>query len=435
MKNTIKNTNLIILSIFVFIGLIGATNLRYSDLYELLDNAAKAVAVLGLLFSLLIDQKGFNGKLLTIGVILLFAISWVVSKDSSLFYSALFIAIGNSDTLKKFIKIYVIECGVVLLLAIILTACDNIEQTTLIIDGVVVGSFGFISPNRFAATLMSGQIGLYYIFFNNKKGTAFAHMTAILIALFSHLILKSDGGTIMALASIVFRLIVSCVRCKSYSKLRAFLAVASTIVILGSVAVSATFNPANPLLNSLNSATGGRIEYAHYYIENYGIHAFGKDYTASNQPIMYGIAGSNQATTFVVDNAYCHILLHYGIVPFLLFLIFHVRLVADKKYGDPISGEMFGYCLMILYGVVETVPLYICCNPFLLLLSWDSMQAESRLEVNAEMNNNNQKEEVDAPIKVQFDQIPAQCESEYMYQIKRIMNKISSLIRFRKDSR
>lgn len=136
------------------------------------------------------------------------------------------------------------------------------------------------------------------------------------------------------------------------------------IVTVGTIGCSyffiVAYNFSNSLHALLSSILNGRLELAHSYYETQPLTLFGSDFSRY-LPIYWE---NGKPYTSVVDNAFCHLLLRYGTVPTVLFLMglfdLLAKLIRERRFG------VLHFCttLMMIYGVSETLGIRVECDFF-----------------------------------------------------------------------
>lgn len=144
-------------------------------------------------------------------------------------------------------------------------------------------------------------------------------------------------------------------------KVLTYFLVAVFIVIIVSAYLMIAYDPSNPIQFELNKLLSGRLRLANGYFEMQPITLFGSDF--SGLPPIYWENGVPSA--FVVDNAWCHLLLRFGLIPAFCFLFGYIAILIKAVRQGWWNSIFFGLVLMSIYGLCETLGIHFECNYFL----------------------------------------------------------------------
>ncbi|KAB8287249.1 polysaccharide polymerase [Bifidobacterium ramosum] len=112
------------------------------------------------------------------------------------------------------------------------------------------------------------------------------------------------------------------------------------------------FNSGSQWMNMLNRALSGRLDLANYFYTNFGVLPFGLDYSKI-------VIDYNGYTSFVVDNAFCHLMLESGyIVAVFFYAMYFYTLLRTKER----SIYTYGMLLYVPVAFCETSAFLVCFN-------------------------------------------------------------------------
>lgn len=114
---------------------------------------------------------------------------------------------------------------------------------------------------------------------------------------------------------------------------------------------------------SLNNFFTGRITLAKNAVDTYGITWFGSKVSW----ITTEKAAIENVATNVIDNGYLRLLIIYGIIPFVLFII-GLTLLIKRKVKENSMDQVFCIILFLIYGFMEAALFNPQINVFLLLI-------------------------------------------------------------------
>ena len=290
-------------------------------------------------------------------------VSWQYAAEGWLFWLFLFVLCGEGVSLYRLAAIaLVVSVAMVAYTA----TCASLGLIENVIryrpDGTVRYSMGFVHPNSFGVAMLMACTSLSVLRFGKHPAPSIAAL--VLAALLSISVADSRTPAVLAVLQICMLIVFHVVKtergCAAWRKV--FLA-----IIFGSLGVSLFFmffyTPADPLFVALDTLLNGRFELAHAYYELGSISLLGNDYS-SYPPIFYGVDGT--VSQFVVDNAYCHIVLRYGLIPSVIFLAGFCALAIAVYRQQRWDALLFGLVIMSLYAIEETMGAMAESNYFLI---------------------------------------------------------------------
>jgi hypothetical protein len=142
------------------------------------------------------------------------------------------------------------------------------------------------------------------------------------------------------------------------------------VCCLFSVIISALFDPNNFFFSQLNLLLTGRLEIGHNALQIYKVNMFGQQIQQNG---LGGISGytmsllGNISSYFYIDSSYIYILLSYGIL-FFVFFILKLALVSRKmiKMGDLLFPLILS--VISISSIVDQNLFSLAYNPFILSL-------------------------------------------------------------------
>lgn len=319
-----------------------------------------------LLFKFILQKASVNGWLLATFIVLIGFVSWRNSQEGWLFWLALFIVCSEGVELNKLAIVSLVLSIMILLIAPLFAASGIIENITLIRSGVVRYSLGFSHPNSFGMYVILACTSISVLAFG--KTPIFQSVLLICAAFLITVVSDSRSTAILAIFQVLLLFVFYKVEDK---RLRRFISVGYVVAVVFIIFISfyfmVNYNPARSLDSVLNSLLSGRLRLAHGYYQMKGLSLFGT--TFFDSPAIYWENG--KPYDFVVDNAYCHLILRYGIIPAALFLIGLFSLLIKLIRQNRWDSLLFGIVLMSVYGLTENLGVRIECNYFLFAIGAD----------------------------------------------------------------
>lgn len=140
------------------------------------------------------------------------------------------------------------------------------------------------------------------------------------------------------------------------------------VCAIGSIAITAAYDPSNSLMQQLDNILGGRLRYGYQGFSEYGI-PWGGQFVPTNGNGLAPDGSSYVApgTYFYIDCLYVLILVRYGFVFFILFIAASTAACWFSwrtKQGFMLLALIF----IALHCVIDDLSFYLFFNPFLLLL-------------------------------------------------------------------
>ena len=134
--------------------------------------------------------------------------------------------------------------------------------------------------------------------------------------------------------------------------------------IIFSIFLSINYNSNNRVYSFINSLLSTRISSAHNLYVQYGFSIFGQ-----NINLVSTIQAKEEGTSSIIlDNAYMHMLLHFGIFVTAIILIGYFVAVKYAFENGTYSIAIL-IATIFIYGISENLFFNISMNPFLILLS------------------------------------------------------------------
>ena len=301
-------------------------------------------------------------------VLLICALAGVLYKLYGLQYPLwifLFVVSGKDVDLKLIARITLALAGVLTFITIMSCYIGIIENYTMLATDTraVRNSMGFSHPNRLGERMAEICIAYWYLHAEDKKVQVF--LLCFVSALYVNAVSNSRTSCLV-FAALIFAMFFYPLILKM-PRLSIFVSVVFiAFVVVASFYLMAGYNPANSFMYNLNNLLTGRLHLMNVSYKYAAPSLFGNDY--SNAPIVaYSVATDSQLH-FLVDNAYAHLVLRYGIVAtvlfFVLILLVYYRCFRRQSY----SLALLGLTVLLLVGFVENFTLDIQYNYFLFLI-------------------------------------------------------------------
>ncbi|MGU8962048.1 hypothetical protein ACV3V5_12755 [Clostridium perfringens] len=260
--------------------------------------------------------------------------------------------------LKSVFSIRLITFFVVMLLSMI-GVLSNGNAFRISENGEIIKrySLGFVHPNITYLNFFI-LVALYlYLKYENLTIKNYIFIFISAVALFK--ITDSRTGFITVILSIFISILF---KNKNIFKNRLFRKVIMTIpLICGIISVIISFNYTknNKLFYTINKMLTGRLELGKRFFDIYGINLFGQKV----------VEGSNLNGSYLrIDSGYISLIIVYGLLIFLIYLILQTKLLKIYIKNDKIK-EIMLIILFSVYGLTEVYVYNVFINISLLFLS------------------------------------------------------------------
>ncbi len=326
------------------------------------------LVVLLLLFSKFVTQRAsFKCWAFSAFVVLVGFISWRQSGEGWLFWTALFIVCANGVRLLPLAKITFVLSLVILAITMTFAQLGVIENWVSIRGGMVRYGMGFDQPNALGCYLLNVCVAFSAIRFGKNPAPDLALIGVA--AVLNLTIADSRTSALLLLLQAVVLLVFYFVRNEAArSCFRRCFAVAVLLVVATSFYFMAAYTPLNTVHAALNKLLSGRLYLAHGYYGMQPLTLMGSTFEGF-APIYW--SSRTGEPVFCVDNAWCHLVLRYGIVPTVLLLLGYLTLFSKLIVRRKWDALLFGLFMMGIYGFSETVGIRVECNFFLFAVGAD----------------------------------------------------------------
>ncbi|MBM6776531.1 hypothetical protein H7U34_04445 [Collinsella tanakaei] len=320
----------------------------------------QAAAIFLLLLKFILQRVSIKGWTLAAVLVLIGFISWRTSKEGWLFWLAIFVTCAQGVRLKPLACTCLITATSFTLVTVIFASYNIIENIVSVRLDIVRYAMGFSQPNNFGIFLLLICISLSVLRFGkNPLLDIIVISAAVLVNL---LIADSRSMAVLAILQAVVLVIfynVNSSHCRRIASIG--FVILAVMLFITSIYFMIYYNGNNAIHYTINRLLSGRLNLAHEYYQMQPLTLFGSSF--EEFPPIYWQDG--QPYTFVVDNAWCHVILRYGIVPSACLLLGICLLFWKMIKNLEWDALLFGMTLMMVYGFSETLGIRFECNYFL----------------------------------------------------------------------
>lgn len=360
--------------------------ISYVEHLNLSDTAASIVEGVGDLFKLPLLALFFvlllaNGReswrrlLVSIVLVALSGITWIVGGSSRLFWAVLVVLSAGKVRMKDIARLVfaasLLVTGVALVLWATGIAGDAVEASRATRERF---SLGFGHPNTLG--LMLFTVCTTFAMFRDDRAPVFQSLVCVACAAVTYIIPNSRTFALALVAwpVLLWGLFLTKSRPRVRFSLVALLGVGALVVIAGSLLSMVLFDGNNELWTKLDRLLSGRLWYQNYYYYLHPVSLFGHEFSEFGAMVISG-----KESFFVVDNAFCHIYLRFGLAGAAIVLI-PLCALMKKALREGYSGIMIaGLFFFAILGAVEGCFMLVAHNIF--LFSFSALASGERLDV------------------------------------------------------
>ena len=312
--------------------------------FDIIIKYNKYIIPIILFFVIILQAKKYSKKSIVriIGIVSIGLISYYITKSNDIFLTFLLIICAKNIEIDDFIKKDVIVKLCIIFFVIICYKLGLAENSIMYReDGFLRSSLGFSHPNRLGMLIFSINCGVMYLHHGKYNWKDLVLIIVSLLICIKVCDSRSSQIGIVALTLIT-------ITTKFFKDKKIYKNILTTLpIILTIISIVSAFlySKGYSFIYTINEIVSNRILYCYKFIEYYGINLFGNYFQ------YYGMWGISNRLS-VLDNAYVHILVHFGLLTFLLTIGCFIWIINDaiknKKYNVIIYLVPF-----LLYGLME----------------------------------------------------------------------------------
>lgn len=327
---------------------------------EVFSDGVHILVLVPLIFKFASQRASIRGWVFAIAVVFVGFVSWRASDQGFLFWLALFVVCSDGVNVRVLAAISLGVVASMLAITILSAFGGVIENRISVRDGEIRYAMGFLHPNNFGAQILMACTSMAVIRFGKNP----LPLVPVLFLAFLLNYFVANSRTCAYLCVLLAVLVYTFYLAKE-RKVRKRLSVVFVAIIVGVILTSLYFmvayDASNTVHVALDSLLSGRFRWSHAYYELQPLTLFGSSFEGF-APIYWS---NGVPSSFVVDNAYAHLVLRFGIIPSGIFLFGYLVLVAFLVKQECWDVVLFGVVLMAIYGFTEVAGIQVECNYFL----------------------------------------------------------------------
>ncbi len=327
-------------------------------------NQLQAYIVLGLVLIQIVAFQNYTVKeivmIATVSVLIIIAV--IRSGEIVLMSFWVFVIAGKNIDFDRVVRMIYRMCWILTIFVIALYYIGVLEDYTVYRGTIFRSSLGFSHPNMLGQRLFLLVACHFYLRFHTLDLRDY--LLAVAACIFCYVVPNSQTAVILLLAMIVGIFIYKIFqRMGKELWFMGGLIVASAGCNVISILLSSIDVRKNQTLWLLNVLLSRRFSACHTILQLYGVSWFGqKVYITANERALVGI---KQA--LYCDNAYCSILVTYGIIVYALFSCIYLYNMYLQIKKQKVALVFFLF-LISVYGIMEHTLFALSANIFLLTL-------------------------------------------------------------------
>lgn len=297
-------------------------------------------------------------------LVLLGLLTWRQSQEGWFFWVPLFIVCAEGVRVKTLARVNFAILLLGFFFVLLLCAFGLLPDTQIVQDGYIRHSLGFQHPNTLA--LIPLMICVSYSVLRFGESPLKVVIALLACDLFNLLTAHSRSAFLLSVIQIVLVLVFYFIKGTKGRKAATVCFSLTAVAVIGaSYYLMVAFDPSNSVHLQINSMLSGRFYLANGYYEMAPLTLLGNSF-AGYQSLMWWEPEETRA--IVIDNAWCHLVLKFGIIPTLLMITGIFAIYREKVKAGQWDVVLYGITLMVCYGFTETVGIRIEYDYFLIAI-------------------------------------------------------------------
>jgi hypothetical protein len=289
-------------------------------------------------------------------------ITWQIAEESWFFWLILVVVAGKGIKVKNLAWISLVVTSLLFVLIVLSAQYGLIVNEVYSRAGVTRYAMGFNHPNIFGLYLLIICLSFSIIRFGKNPLPDLILLAAAAIVNLS--VADSRTSAVLAVVQGVLLLTFYLVKTPHAQDVARKALIALIVLIFCFSYLGMIFyDSSNATMVAINQILSNRPSLAHAYFEMAGIPFLGDNYLT--YPPIYWSNG--HSSLFVVDNAYCHLLLRYGLIAAFVFYVGYCLLLKNILKEKHWNALFFGLVVMAIYGTSETFGIKLEANYFLIV--------------------------------------------------------------------
>lgn len=362
-------------AIYVFAATFAQININFKFILDKTQFcfALQTLSLAFIVLKIALDRYNLSQYFGIAAIICVGVYSYYLTKERYLLDIAVFACGARGVSIRKLAMLVLVIVGPMLAITVLLASIGVIQSDMMIRRAAAEISkessataermaLGFSHPNRVGQYTLELVISLFILFVEKRR------LLVVTACALAFAFIKATADSRTALAAFVLIAIVSLLYgiLSNHPRLFGVFVVCS---IIGSIVLSLVlligFDSNIQLFRMLDSLLSNRAILMNASYKVSGITLFGFDF--SSAPVV-GHTLSGGENRYMLDNAYAHLLLLYGVVGFSIVVISMLQTTIYAFIARETRVELLALAMMVLFGVTETYAIYVDCNVCLVMI-------------------------------------------------------------------
>lgn len=267
----------------------------------------------------------------------------------------LFVVAGNGISVRDVALVsFWCSLGVILITVSAATAGYISTITMNSLNNTLRQAPGFTHPNSLGVLLLSMTCAFTVLRF--RKTTLVDVLFYCCTYYLCRVVIFSRTSALCILLLALLAILTTLLRGRSFDRLLIALGIGAFVILsLTTYYFMYSYDPSTGWMRELDSVLSARLALMHYFTVSFPPTPFGFDFDGAF--IRFG-----SFTTFLVDNAYAHIVLESGILVAILMAVAWLATFAYAFNCGELSPAIFGLIVFTLVAFCETSAFFICIN-------------------------------------------------------------------------
>lgn len=288
------------------------------------------------------------------------ALSWFETESTSMFWLSLLIAAGKNMKLRGISRTVFFGLLFSFFIAIFGLGLGLVSDHIDIRNGISRLSLGFSHPNYLGVVCYSLCLTFCLSGFTRSRTLLIGLCSILSFVVFYFA--DTRTGLFSILVFLSFVVLWPVFQRVTTVRIKKPLAAIAVLLVIYSLVTMMVYTPSNALLSAINDVMTGRLYCANHFFNLFPTTLFGRTVDDAS---VYAAGGW---FSFMVDNAYCHLLIRYGIVALSALILGFVLYYGKELSRSSLSLAYYLLPTALITGLSEATVLLVANNPLLLLL-------------------------------------------------------------------
>lgn len=303
-------------------------------------------------------------------IFLISLLSYLFSGSGAIFYLVLFVVAAKDrdirSTLRTLVPTLAVATLVIMGISVIglIDSRTVVEYNTLLQMNVPRRSFGFIHQNHLGHVVFTIFIAHLV---SSKKLTIFSVVLWVFVSVVMFFVVSTKTTALTILFGVLIWCIVRGKRSASYLGL---IICTWLVCMVIAFVILFGFGFGWPLSVQIDGMLAHRFRSVFEFLLRYPVTLFGQKLHL----VSMVESAQTGAQPFVLDNAYAHLLLRYGLFSFVVVMSMYILCIM-RAFENKDASLLVSVCIILFVGFLETWPFALCGTALLICSTGDMGEA------------------------------------------------------------